>query len=480
LLNAAQELFEQQGWNGTRIEDIARLAGVSAATAYNHFKSKQTLLGHVYAPLAENLARATDRDIESLSAPAQAIRRHISDLSLLARKYRGLTISLIAAMQEQAYKVGGAADDPDDVRRLAPLSEPLIKLISYGQDHGFLSTELTAADAGTYHTSALLFRVLNFPNETADETAAITLSQLLPALMLESSGQVSWSPDDDLSLVLKRLRRHNDEVEETDIARRRLANHPLTREYLEAGFRLMTRECAPEDTGDTSLSGYLDFISSEEVIEETRNSSGRQADEDAFRYRWLRLDDYVRDALAYSLWVKNWWPHIMAADRADDIVATSPDLVHAAHEASYQDQVAGLNNPAMRLALIAAAVADRHPELKISMGAVYKSTQEKWIPVYQKAFADHGRELRPDVTMQDIADIFTALSDGLILRTRADPNVDFIDHDQRRTLLGKAVMAVVIGCVAPRRAETLESAFRTLFPSAERHGFNAPESHRIA
>jgi AcrR family transcriptional regulator len=465
LLGAAQELFEQRGWNGTRIEDIAKSAGVSATTAYNHFKNKQTLLGHVYAPLMEDLLQAAHRDVGGLGAPTEAIRRHIGDLAILARRHRDLTIALIAAMQEQAYGSGSAAGGEDDLRDLVPLSEPLAKLISYGQAAGFLSRALNAADAGSYHTSALLYRVLHFPDESAAETTAVTLSQLLPALAFDVGGQLGWSPDDDLAPVLKKLRRHND----TEADHTRLANHPLTRAYLEAGFRLLTRECVPpnngvsQNTGEEPLSGYFGFLSADVVNAETRENGECRAEEDAFHYRWLHRDDYVRDALVYSLWVKNWWPHIMAADRADNILTTSTDLVAAAHEASYRDQVAALDNPVTSLELIAAAVAERHPELRTSMGAVYRSTQEKWIPLYQKVFTDHGRELRPDTTIQDVADIITALSDGLILRARADPNVNFIDHEQRRTLLGKAVMAVVIGSVATERQETLESAFRALF-----------------
>src|SRR5215831_7523513 len=98
LLEAASDLFKDRGWQGTRIEDVAQLAGVSVATAYNHFKSKQALMGHVYAPLAEGLLEAADRDIEAGCQPATAIRRHIYDLATLTRGHRDLTVALAAAM----------------------------------------------------------------------------------------------------------------------------------------------------------------------------------------------------------------------------------------------------------------------------------------------------------------------------------------------------------------------------------------------
>jgi AcrR family transcriptional regulator len=51
LLVAAEEIFGSQGWRSARMEDIAARAGVSPATAYNHFPSKQALVGQVFAPL---------------------------------------------------------------------------------------------------------------------------------------------------------------------------------------------------------------------------------------------------------------------------------------------------------------------------------------------------------------------------------------------------------------------------------------------
>ncbi|MEU5878768.1 hypothetical protein [Spirillospora sp. NPDC047279] len=45
----------------------------------------------------------------------------------------------------------------------------------------------------------------------------------------------------------------------------------------------------------------------------------------------------------------------------------------------------------------------------------------------------------------------------------SDPTARFIDHDRKRTMLGRAVMAVVLGCADRGDGENLESAFRELF-----------------
>ena len=54
MINAARERFATNGWQATRVEDIARDAGVGVATAFTHF-NKQTLIAHVYAPFIDGL-----------------------------------------------------------------------------------------------------------------------------------------------------------------------------------------------------------------------------------------------------------------------------------------------------------------------------------------------------------------------------------------------------------------------------------------
>lgn len=43
LLDAAFECFSKRGFDATRVEDIARLAGVAKGSVYTHFKDKEAL-----------------------------------------------------------------------------------------------------------------------------------------------------------------------------------------------------------------------------------------------------------------------------------------------------------------------------------------------------------------------------------------------------------------------------------------------------
>lgn len=58
LVRAAVEVFGTRGVAGATIQEVAQVAGVTAATVYNHFASKEELLERVVVVLVESLCRA--------------------------------------------------------------------------------------------------------------------------------------------------------------------------------------------------------------------------------------------------------------------------------------------------------------------------------------------------------------------------------------------------------------------------------------
>ncbi|QXJ25841.1 TetR/AcrR family transcriptional regulator [Actinomadura graeca] len=185
LLKAALDLFTERGWHATRMQDIAEAADVTCTTAYNHFPTKPKLLLAAFTPLLDELAQATDRAIEAGHPPITAIARHLLELSRLARTHSTLPACAITALPEPGHHPAGTTTEPGQAHLLALLSRPLTDLIFHGQQTGELQAALPAADTGLHHTSALLLRALTRPGESAEDTAAATLSQLLPVLTTE-------------------------------------------------------------------------------------------------------------------------------------------------------------------------------------------------------------------------------------------------------------------------------------------------------
>jgi AcrR family transcriptional regulator len=187
LLSAADPAFAARGWSRTRVEDIASAAGVSSATAYNHFPTKHVLIGHVYAPLLRNLRTQAHRDIAAGRPIVPALTDHVRALVRVSWRHRGLTAALSAGIAEYAVRVGRRADphDQNDPRVLAPVGEVLCALVERGQRTGELRAWPPAEEIGTMLADLLLVRAVGRQQDPPELTAELVLTLLFGALRPE-------------------------------------------------------------------------------------------------------------------------------------------------------------------------------------------------------------------------------------------------------------------------------------------------------
>ena len=187
LLGAADPAFAARGWARTRVEDIASAAGVSNATAYNHFPSKHALIGHVYAPLVQTLRTQAYRDIATGRPVVPALIDHLRALVRISWRNRGLTAALSAGIADYVVKVGRPPDprDENDPRVLAPVGDVAIELIARGQQSGELRAWPSAEEIGGTIVSLLLVRAVSLPHEPPEHTAELMLTLLFGALRPE-------------------------------------------------------------------------------------------------------------------------------------------------------------------------------------------------------------------------------------------------------------------------------------------------------
>ena len=69
IVDAALVLFDQRGYWGTGMEDIARLIGMRASSLYNHCSGKQELLGEICVTGMQELIAAHDEAMGALASP---------------------------------------------------------------------------------------------------------------------------------------------------------------------------------------------------------------------------------------------------------------------------------------------------------------------------------------------------------------------------------------------------------------------------
>jgi AcrR family transcriptional regulator len=187
LLDAADATFGARGWANTRMEDVAAAAGVSPATAYNHFPSKHVLVGSVYGPLVRPLLAQAEQDLATGRPVVEALADQVRALSRISHRYRKLTAAFWSAVEEYTIRVSGPPDPADgvDPRTLAPVPDSLKLLIACGQNNGELRPFPSALDASGMIVNLLLLRSINRPDEPADVTAELLLTVLFGMLRPE-------------------------------------------------------------------------------------------------------------------------------------------------------------------------------------------------------------------------------------------------------------------------------------------------------
>ncbi|PCJ71923.1 MAG: TetR family transcriptional regulator [Rhodobiaceae bacterium] len=148
ILNAAIELFCELGFEAARLEDIADRAGVSKATIYLYFESKEDLF---FALIRENVVPMVDETIsqmESFEGPASDFLRFKAHTlgHTLAYTNQGAILKLVVAESRRFPEIA------DYFRTEVPERgiENLAKLIQRGIDDG----EFRPCDA---KTAAALF-----------------------------------------------------------------------------------------------------------------------------------------------------------------------------------------------------------------------------------------------------------------------------------------------------------------------------------
>lgn len=105
LLKAAQLEFEEQGFDGTQTNAIARRAGYAPQTFYRHFPDKKAIFLAIYLEWAEAEAQALSK-AETVSAMMEALLAHHVLHRLFRRSLRHLSAidPEIAAVRAQTRR----------------------------------------------------------------------------------------------------------------------------------------------------------------------------------------------------------------------------------------------------------------------------------------------------------------------------------------------------------------------------------------
>lgn len=150
ILAAAEVMFFEKGVSDSRLEDIAKAAGVTRGAVYWHFANKTDLFLELYN--AAQLPRLNILDVEEANARGldplayiEALARDsLKSLSKDMSRQRMLTILLRTNFMGEMQRVQDAVDALE-----AEQMDALLAVLAKAEDLGLLDEQWTAHDAAT-------------------------------------------------------------------------------------------------------------------------------------------------------------------------------------------------------------------------------------------------------------------------------------------------------------------------------------------
>jgi hypothetical protein len=235
-------------------------------------------------------------------------------------------------------------------------------------------------------------------------------------------------------------------------AQKKLAKDIVTIAYLDAGRRLVERSLLPSETAEGSYA-FLDWLTRESVCDEVGRGPDplpRQASDGSFRDRWRSKGDYLADLVGYLNWNLHWEPHKrLAYESVRRLLDPDVPLATATDEAAHQDLtlMTDSEHRSVRLTQLALQLTVSNPRVKAAVLSMYAEVLQQWGQTYQHFLDGRRMRLRPDISLNDLAILLTAVADGLAMRAHVEGPGSVMDSEAGTSLLGTAAFALLLACV---------------------------------
>jgi hypothetical protein len=253
----------------------------------------------------------------------------------------------------------------------------------------------------------------------------------------------------------------------------RQAHSPRTKDFLEAGERLLHRDLArdagqPADgKGRPPFEEVLAWLSRRRVVTEAlrgwdpdNNTSARDSGptESAYRYRWRTQAGYLRDLVIWALSPRMERPNqIEYADEIIDTVQQGERELPAAIEEISSHEVRELKeDKPFRLQMVFQATLAHDPQVADGLRRIDKANVNAWTEFARRSFDKLGLKLRKDVDFELLGCALNAAGEGVMFRELLPPvRPDHAPATPTR-LLSLIAKALVIASADPGDGKTLD------------------------
>ena len=159
IYEKAQELFLGQGFEATTVEQIAAAADIAPATFFNHFQSKNALLGEMTSEVFAHLQALIEQYLLRPGSAQDRILSFADRAAADAYAARGVARDVVLELMRTRARPG------ETPPYLARIFTPIAKILREGQQSGDVRTDLDAGFLAEMVLGALNAPFLNWMND---------------------------------------------------------------------------------------------------------------------------------------------------------------------------------------------------------------------------------------------------------------------------------------------------------------------------
>ena len=148
IIHASWDLFREQGFENTTVDEIIARAGIAKGTFYHHFQGKSSLLGTLSVVLDEKY-----RELEHNLDPTLSVVEQIKTINREMFDYieKNIPVELFRAQLSSQLNPRGDRSLLDNERYYFALHR---KLVARGQDDGEITRDISVHDIVRYYAMA--------------------------------------------------------------------------------------------------------------------------------------------------------------------------------------------------------------------------------------------------------------------------------------------------------------------------------------
>ncbi|WP_305784042.1 hypothetical protein [Symbioplanes lichenis] len=243
-----------------------------------------------------------------------------------------------------------------------------------------------------------------------------------------------------------------------EATRAALVNSPKVASYLKAGANLVEQNLgacdwtAVADAGRKQYWSGLRFLTERALSKEMEQLEPpflRQRGDGPYRATWASHDDYLNDLLTFLFHAMSYDPQYAADVETRSWLDDEESFVDAIDRATHAELQAICRMPLFRLQLIMVATADRNDGIHDAIAGSYDGALAPWKKAYESTFASRGFQLRPGVSLEQIAMMLAAITEGFALHHLGDPNAGIAGAEESGNLVGMAVLGILASYLEP-------------------------------